>query len=141
MYYQTSVIETSVEYIPDLSDVSKWLLIQLRKKYENSCSKKHGYILRVNKLVEIDKYRISIYNGNVIVNCKIEIDHLLPKKDMLIPYVSSDIKQVFPQGKVITKDNMKIFIPNEYTGSSSQIRIMDIRFQKGKYDCIGSTIE
>jgi hypothetical protein len=141
MYYQTSVIETSVEYTPDLSDVSKHLIVQLRKKYENSCSKKHGYILRVNKLVDIIKYRISIYNGNVIANCKIEIDHLLPQKDMFIPYTSSDVKQVFPQGKVIIKDNMKIFIPSEYSGSASQIRIMDIRFQKGKYDCIGSTLE
>ena len=140
MYYQTSVIETSIEYIPDLTDISKVLLVELRKKYENSCSKKHGYILRVNKLVEIIKYRVSIYNGNVIVNCKIEIDHLLPKRDMLIPYTQSDIKQVFTQGKVIIKDNMKIFIPSEYLGSKPEIKIMDIRFQKGKYDCIGSTI-
>jgi DNA-directed RNA polymerase subunit E'/Rpb7 len=140
MYYQTSVIETSIEYIPDLTDIDKHLLDELQKKYENSCSKKHGYILRVNKLVEITKYKVSIYNGNVIVNCKIEIDHLLPTKGMLLPYTQSDIKQVFTQGKVVIKDNMKIYIPSEYIGSSPEIEIMDIRFQKGKYDCIGSTM-
>lgn len=140
--YHTNIIEIHIEFVANLTDVTEDILTHIKSKYEKTWNKKYGFILNVNKIVELLSNRISIYNGNIIVNCLIEIQHLLPEKNNIIPFSKVNIQQSFPQGMIVSlEDVMKIFIPNEFVISNPEsIMIMDIRFQKGKFDCIGKLI-
>lgn len=132
-----------IEYIPDLNNSSdeQTLLKLYKQKYENICSKKYGYIITVNQVSKIIEKKISIYNGYVIANCIIDVDCLIP---MVGTVFKGIVKQIFPQGMiVIVKNCMKVFIPKDdrYVTKKQEdiveVRIEQMRFQKGKYDCIG----
>lgn len=137
--YHTSIIKINIEFVPNLEEISSDILVHIKNKYENTWSKKYGFILNVNKIVELLSNRISIYNGNTIVICLIEIYHLLPEKNNTIPFSKVSIQQNYPQGMIVLLESvMKIFIPNEFVISNPEsIMITDTRFQKGKFDCIG----
>lgn len=134
-----------VEFIPNdaISSMNDILLL-FKKKYEMTCTKEHGFILEVLSINKIISSTISIYNGNVILECELLIKNLLPVQNQVLV---GRIKQVFPQGIIILIDNcMKTFIPNssiknnKKIGIEIQFVIEQIRFQKGKYDCIGREI-
>ena len=136
------LIISTIEYIPDLNkrENNDEILEIYKKTYENTCSKKYGYIIKVLDIKQIIEKKISIYNGKVIVKCEILIDSLYPKVGLVI---NGNIQQIFPQGMIIiVKNIMKTFIPtknkiNFNIGDEITIKLEQIRFQKGKYDCIG----
>ena len=139
------IINKYIEYIPDLNNVEgeNFLLKLFKEKYENICTKKFGYIIKVSNIEKILEKKISIYNGNVIVNCNIEVECLYPFSGLT---TSGIIQQIYPQGYIIiVKNCMKTFIPCQTAtkdkkyqiGDFVNIKIEQFRFQKGKYDCIG----
>ena len=116
------------------------LLQHLQKTLKYTCSKQYGFILEVHRIVNIHSRKISIYNGNIIVYCSIEVDYLLPQPGKRMKGI---IHQIFPQGVIaIVSDCMKVFIPSEQRRQheSIEFEIVQIRFQKGKYDCIGKLV-
>lgn len=139
------IISKVVEFIPNdsISSMNDILLL-FKKKYEMTCTKEYGFILEVLSVNKIISSTISIYNGNVILECELLIKNLLPIQNQVLV---GRIKQVFPQGIIILIDNcMKTFIPNSSIKNNKKIDIEiqfvieQIRFQKGKYDCIGREI-
>lgn len=122
------------------------LLEHLRKKIQRTCSKQYGFILDILRVVNVKSRKVSIYNGNIIVDCTIEVDHLFPQVGQML---NGTVKQIFPQGLIIlVKDCMKVFIPYSNTQNTQikpeqivEFKIVQTRFQKGKFDCIGQLIQ
>lgn len=136
------IIRKTIEYIPNLSDPLDGLLERFQKKYINTCSKEYGFVLQVIRIVQTLSSKISIYNAHIIVECDIEIECLIPKVGEI---VYGNVQQLFPQGVILIVQNcMKTFIPSpkkQYIKNQQvTFRIEQTRFQKGKYDCIGSEI-
>jgi DNA-directed RNA polymerase subunit E'/Rpb7 len=135
------VIQRTTEYRPSLRLDETQLLVHLQKQLQYTCSKHTGFILEVIRVTQIHSRKISIYNGNIIVDCSIEVDRLLPEVGQRIQGV---VKQTYPQGLIIIVCNcMRVFLPcsghqtvkpDDYV----DFEITQIRFQKGKYDCIGT---
>jgi DNA-directed RNA polymerase subunit E'/Rpb7 len=141
----TCRIIRSIEFTPDLKRINDGLLEKFKARYENTCSKSYGYILEVNRIIRTVSSKLSIYNGNLIMECEIEVRCLLPQVNAI---VSGLVKQVFNQGIIVMVQGcMKAFIPSPPTASISghaaevgqllEFKVSQIRFQKGKYDCIG----
>jgi DNA-directed RNA polymerase subunit E'/Rpb7 len=135
------VIKRLVEYPPSQSDDPKKLLEYLQNTFQYTCSKQYGFIIHVVRIVRIHSQRISIYNGNIILDCDIEVDYILPEVGQKM---KGTVKQCFPQGTIVlAHDCMKVFIPNTKNTPKEKMdfEIVQIRFQKGKYDCIGKVIK
>lgn len=136
-------IRKTIEYIPDLRNPIEHLLERFQKRYTNTCSKEYGFILNILRVEQVLSTRISIYNANIIVECEIEVECLIPKAGETAEGI---IQQIFPQGLILLVENcMKVFIPSPKYNYQKQkpleFKILQIRFQKGKYDCIGSEID
>lgn len=150
----TSVININktIEFIPNPKDNSEtyWLSL-FKEKYNSTCNKKYGYILDILKINKVLNSTISIYNGNCILTCEIQIVNLLP---IIHNSIEGIIQKIYKEGIFLLCENcMKIFIPtenlkdNHYSGNLKDfkpkineqiiVKIIDIRFSKGKYDCIG----
>ena len=143
-----SVIKKTIEFVPDLNTRKidpDHLLSIFKENVENTCCQKYGFILRVLEVKDVLSNKLSMYNGKLILNCSIEIEHLLPE---IKAKVFGVVQQKFPQGLIILVQNcMKAFIPCEESilqtieiGDEIEFEISQIRFQKGKYDCIGNLI-
>lgn len=135
------IIRRSAEYPPSHPDSPQQLLEYLQKYFQYTCSKKYGFIVKVLKLSHIHSRKISIYNGNIILDCSMEVNYILPEVGQKMKGV---VKQCFPQGVIaLACDCMKVFIPQikETPTSIVHFEIVQTRFQKGKYDCIGKLIK
>lgn len=131
------IIKRLAEYPPSHPDDSDKLLEYLQKNFQYTCSKQYGFIIGVIRVVCIHSRRISIYNGNIILDCSMEVDHILPEVGQKMKGI---VKQYFPQGVIaLACECMKVFIPSVKSNIDQVIdfEIVQIRFQKGKYDCIG----
>lgn len=144
-------INKTIQFIPNPMDNSEtyWLSL-FREKYNSTCNKKYGYILDILKINKVLNSTISIYNGNLILTCEIQIVNLLPEIHKSIEGI---IQKIYKEGIfLLCKNCMKIFIPIENLKPPKDIKvndfkpkinekiiveIVDIRFSKGKYDCIG----
>jgi predicted RNA-binding protein (virulence factor B family) len=87
-----------------------------------------------------------MYNGNIIVTCLLNIRSLFPKVGMKLTGI---LHQTFPEGMIVLIQNcMKGFIPHAHSsenierkvGEEIEFQITQIRFQKGRYDCIGQLL-
>lgn len=133
----------SVEIIPDLKHPDHELLRHYKEKYEKTCTKYSGFILEVHRVLRVIRRKLSAYNGNLIVDGVIEITALLPKVGLRTQAV---VKQSFSQGWILFVQNcMKVFVP--FTpdivvnlNDVVDIEVIQIRFQKGRYDCIGKIL-
>jgi len=136
----------SIEFVPDLKYPNDSLLDRYQRRYENTCTKENGYILSVRAIRRILRRKLSAYNGTLVVECEIDVDCLLPRPGQRIQGV---IKQVFAQGWIVLVfDCMKVFVPRGAEGTVDKslqtpvdVEITQIRFQKGRYDCIGKFFE
>jgi DNA-directed RNA polymerase subunit E'/Rpb7 len=131
---QTTVIRQFFEY--PASQESHTLLQHIRQSLERTCSRTHGFILHVVRIIQVHCRKISIYNGNIIADCTVEVQHLLPQ---IGQWMDGIVKQTFAQGSIaLVQDCMKVFLPNVRIQplESIRFRIVQIRFQKGRYDCI-----
>lgn len=143
-------INKTIQFIPNPRDNSEtyWLSL-FREKYNSTCNKKYGYILDILKINKVLNSTISIYNGNLILTCEIQIVNLLPVINRTIEGL---IQKIYKEGIfLLCKNCMKIFIPIETFRTTENnpknfkpkinekiiVEIVDIRFSKGKYDCIG----
>jgi hypothetical protein len=80
-----------------------------------------------------------------MIECEIEVDCLLPVPGQEVQGV---VKQVFAQGWIVLVfECMKVFVPRGSETSVDipllsvvDVEITQIRFQKGRYDCIGKFI-
>ena len=138
----------TVQFVPDLQNLETGLLERYRVSFENTCTKQSGYILRVNHIARILRRKLSTYNGHVIVDCEVDLQCLLPQEGMRL---QGTIRQEFAQGWIVmVQQCMKVFVPREMMHSGTPaykvddpvcVQIVQTRFQKGKYDCIGRFVD
>ena len=135
----------------------------LREKYQNKCLVNYGYILsieNINKIVSDDIGTI-IPSAHILVEISCMV--FLPKIDMTF-HVDIDI--IFTHGIFIHRDKIRILIPmvnmedcwtihKDFTtnrlvhrsdgrvlktGNRIHVRLVDVRFEKDGYSCIGELI-
>lgn len=137
-------LEKTVEFVPDLANPDYNLLDRFRHRYENTCSKESGYILRVHRVLDVRSRKLSAYNGHLLVRAVIEAECLLPETGQ---WVDGVVKQTFAQGWIVlVQECMKVFVPrtDPVPGTALDVdhplrlRLTQIRFQKGRYDGIGA---
>lgn len=138
---ERQLIEATVEYIPDLQQVDHNLLVYFQRQLEGTCTKNHGFIVRVLGVERVLNRTLSIYNGKLIVRANVEVECFLPRAGLQVPGV---IQQVFPQGLIVwVAECMKSFVPlpraSPFTrGTPVHVTLSQLRFQKGRYDCIAT---
>ena len=66
------------------SDYEEHILKKIKINMENTCSYNHGYIISVNKILDIGENMISNANSSVIFNVKYEVDILKPEIDDIL---------------------------------------------------------
>lgn len=131
---QRNTIRRTFEY-PAYQETQS-LFERVRQTLEHTCTKAHGFILKVISIEHVHSRKISIYNGNIITDCTVTIEHLLPQVGQIMDGV---VKQIFAQGCiVVVQECMKVFLPTvrAHILDVLRFRITQIRFQKGRYDCI-----
>ena len=134
-------------------------ILENLKSMEGFCTLKDGYILKVNRLIDVKNNIISQVQGNVIYNVSYEAIVLKPAKDMIL---KGKVCMVFEEGVFVdVKGVLKVLIPiqsdcEEYRyiensflgpegdeikyGTNLSIKITLTKNEKKGYRCIG-TIE
>jgi len=143
------IIPITFEFLPTFDfcddEFSDLILNKIKDTYKFKCTKKYGYILSVISIEKIRKKYISIYNGNVIIDCDILVDNILPKIGEIY---TAEIKNIYLQGLILLlKKCIRVFVPIEnkkldfQVGSNLNFLCSQVRFRKGSWDCIGKLID
>ena len=142
------------EYLDN--NIQMALLNKVRKTWVGKCTKEDGYILSIDRILEISNNYISTSNNSVVFELIISATILKPEIGM--QYIAK-IDKIHPHGLFAYVDNrLKIVIPstklNEYilTGDTYthkihsditlnlegliKIEITALRYEKSKFDCI-----
>lgn len=158
---ETKDIERSIciEHCRLNSDIFHHLNEKSRELLTTSCSKEDGYILSVNKLVQVLDNKISSSNATIIFKLKLNVNVLKPEvgktyKGKITMILSQGIfVEVLNKLKIIiTCHNLKEFdydkTKNTFTkdtlvfkkGDEIDVTISAIRFEKNNFSCIGILI-
>jgi DNA-directed RNA polymerase subunit E'/Rpb7 len=140
------------------SNIMKYILSILKTKYEKTCHESDGLILSIDKIIDV-KNMISKDSCYIIFDINFQATVIKPEKDLVLtlkPSYLLDSKGIF--GKIY--DNINIFVPEikmenwKYSNDSYikknktinkdtliQVKIIDIKFNSTKYNCICSLLE
>lgn len=139
-----SKIPITIELLPNQVSLDKnrfdqILLETIKTQYTHKCTRQYGYILRVLRVLHIHKKFLSIYNGNIVVNCEVEVNNLIPEIGKSYQAV---IRNIYPQGLIVLVENcIRVFIPGQFSNKKVNQQIhfkcIQVRFKKGTWDCIG----
>lgn len=135
-------------------DITPLLIKKL--KADKYCSEKHGYIIDIENIISFTS-AISRINGHNIVDV---LFNALTIKPTIGKEFECIVNMIFPQGIFAEYMNIQIVIPaSELTefvydnqtffksdkvikiGDKIKIRIVNTRYKKHKFSCIGSLIE
>lgn len=141
------------------SNISYHLLQKIRSM-EGKCTFDYGYIITVNKIVELGENIIAPANSLVVYNVKYEADTIKPEKGMEL---RGEICMVFQHGVFVDiLKKLKVLIPvaslegytftgdsfvskeddeNIKVGSEVNIRITIVKYDKKSFSCIGELIK
>jgi DNA-directed RNA polymerase subunit E'/Rpb7 len=138
--------------------LNKHILTKLREVSENECSKDHGYVLKVNKLLKIVDNYISNVNSELIFIVEYDADVVKPQINDIF---EDDIFLILRNGIFFNiKNKFKVLIPPDalsdyifdsdnksYThkdhatvlcsGMRCRVQITGVRYMNRKYDCFG----
>jgi DNA-directed RNA polymerase subunit E'/Rpb7 len=138
--------------------LNKHILAKLREVSENECSKDHGYVLKVNKLLKIVDNYISNVNSELIFIVEYDADVVKPQINDIF---EDDIFLILRNGIFFNiKNKFKVLIPpdalSDYTfdsdnksythkdhatvlrsGMRCRVQITGVRYMNRKYDCFG----
>lgn len=135
------------------------LLKKIKDSIEGECTKEHGHILKINKLVKIYDNMISSANSDIVFTVLFEAETLKPE----IGYnLSGNVCMILPSGIFVNiQDKLKVLIPrnelNDYIYNASNtcynkndisikngdivtVCISGIRYTKQNFSCFGSLI-
>ena len=142
------------------SNISYHILQKIRQNMEGKCTLDYGYIISVNKIVELGENIVAPANSLVVYDVKYEAVTIKPEKGMEL---SGEICMVFQHGvfaDILKK--LKVLIPvgsmEEYTfsgdsfvskeddenievGSEVNIRITMVKYEKKSFSCIGELVK
>jgi DNA-directed RNA polymerase subunit E'/Rpb7 len=137
------------------------LLEKIRDTTANECTKEYGYILSVERLVEIIDNRISAANSDIIFTVKIEVRTLKPDVGTELTGI---VCMVVRHGVFLSVENdkLKVLIPfksmagynynSEETcydkeekrikqGDTLSVIIVGSKYSKQNYSCYGTLVE
>jgi len=115
-------------------NIMKNLFLKLSELTNDNCSKEYGFIIKINKLIEIVDHKIGRANIDNIFHVKFEASVLKPRKDVIV------------QGKVVMiyEDGIFISILNRQNMLIPRSKLNNYNFQKDKTSYIhnntGNTI-
>ena len=157
-----TIIERKITIEPEFlySDLRQKLFDKVKTVYENECSQENGYILKVNKIVNIKDNYISNVNSSIIFILDIDVDVLKP--DINSIYVDK-VSMIFVGGLFINiKNKIKVLIPvsslTDYKFDAStksfirndkivvkendeiKVKITGIKYSKKNFNCFGELI-
>lgn len=157
-----ALIPVEISLVPEQMDhyYQDHIMKVIREKYQNKCLIDYGYILSIDKIHKIlsDDIGTIIPSAHVLVEIQCMV--FLPKIGMMF-HVDIDI--IFAHGIFIHRDKIRILIPmvnledswsiqKDFTtnrlvhksdgrvlkkGNHILIRLVDVRFEKDGYSCIG----
>ena len=156
-----TIIERKIHLEPEFlySGLNSKLLDNVKKVYENECTKETGYILKVNKIVKIKDNYISNVNSSIIFVVDIDVDILKPEINAVY---TDKVSMIFSGGLFINIMNkIKLLIPisslSDYSFDPStktfvkcksvikendeiKIKITGIKYSKKNFNCFGELI-
>jgi DNA-directed RNA polymerase subunit E'/Rpb7 len=157
-----TIIERKITIEPEFlySDLKAKLFDTVKNAYENECTQENGYILKVNKIVNIKDNYISNVNSNIIFILDIDVDVLKPdinsiytdKVSMifgggLFINIKNKIKVLIPVSSLINYKfdaSTKTFIKNDKTvvkeNDEIKVKITGIKYSKKNFNCFGELI-
>jgi DNA-directed RNA polymerase subunit E'/Rpb7 len=139
-------------------NLNRHILTKLREVSENDCSKDHGYVLKVNRLLKIVDNYISNVNSELIFIVEYDADIVKPQ---IHDIFEDDIFLVLRNGIFFNiKNKFKVLIPpdalTDYTfdhdnrsyvhkdntivlrsGMRCRVQITGVRYMNKKFDCFG----
>lgn len=146
------------EYLDN--QIYKHLLEKLNKTYKNECSKDTGYILNINKIININNNYISPANSNIVFDVTVDATILKPEKDL---QVEGKVFMVFNNGIFIEViKNFKILVLKTsligykfdqqkltYTKGKKiiknddiiKVKISGVKYEKKTFCCFGEMLE
>jgi DNA-directed RNA polymerase subunit E'/Rpb7 len=157
-----TIIERKITIDPEFlySDLKVKLFDKVKTVYENECTQENGYILKVNRIVNIKDNYISNVNSNIIFILDIDVDVLKPDINKIY---TDKVSMIFGGGLFINiKNKIKVLIPisslTNYKFDAStktflrsdktsikendeiKIKITGIKYSKKNFNCFGELI-
>ena len=148
------------------SNIRTHLLNEIKKNTENECNKEHGYILQVNRIVEIEKNNISSASSDIVFTVIFEALTLKPtqgdKFESKIVVILSNNQGILVNVRdkfmvIIPATNIGEFVFDVYEGVKTirnpeqtrsymendilKIEIRDVKYEDKVFKCVGSMIE
>lgn len=142
------------------SNIAYHLLQKIKRNMEGKCTLDYGYIITVNKIVELGKNMIAPANSLVVYDVKYEAETIKPEKGMEL---NGEICMVFPNGVFVDVLNkLNVLIPvssldgytffndsfvsdkdedNIKVGSNVNIRITMVKYEKKSFSSIGELVK
>lgn len=137
------------------NNIEKHILDKLKKTMEGKCTLDNGYIINVNKIINLGDNKIGRANSLVVFNLTYEAEILRPQKgDILFGTVC----MIFHHGIFVNvKGKMKVLIPATSMSSyvynhidntfgpiskdtEISIEIVMIKYEKKQFSCIGKLL-
>lgn len=137
-------------------DIEHNILLKLKKTMEGRCTFDNGYIITVNKIINVGSNTIGSANSLIIFDITYEANTLRPEKGVVL---SGKVCMVFKHGIFVDIcGKMKVLVPsnfiegyeyqqdsNSFTFLESIIKndvevsvdIVDMKYDKKQFSCIG----
>lgn len=143
------------------SNIKNHILEKLKIKFINTCTKRYGYIFKVNRIIEFFDNSISSACHGTNFNITFEIDTLKPEINKIF---SGIVCMVISKGIFINiYDKMKVLVPldkmngyiydqssNSYTKNTNNsiiglnsivsVKIIGIKYSKKEFSCFSELI-
>jgi DNA-directed RNA polymerase subunit E'/Rpb7 len=142
------------------SNIQQHLSNKIREITKNECSNENGYILSINKIVEITNNYISSANSDIVFTVKFEANILKPEIGMVM---NGCVCMILPRGIFVdVQEKLKVLIPKtslvNYTLDNAKmcyesethrickddlidIKIEMVQYSEKTFICIGSLVE
>lgn len=153
------ILSTFIEAEKMNNKIKETLFQSIQKKYENTCSENNGYIINIVKLNNIIDSKLS-EDVQLHFTCNCNVNILKPSvKDQ----IKFKVTMMFIHGIFCQLNNLKVLIPHDqlkkFTFDSKNkiyisedkkteikindeiiVEIIDIRYKKKNFNCIGKII-
>jgi len=127
---------------------------------ENECTKEHGYIIEVKRIIRIKDNWISSANSDIVFNVIFEAETLKPEIGLQL---QGEVCMIFPNGILLNIQNkLKFLIPLEslkgyvlnrvemcfdkeqkkiQNGDALTVEVVEIKYKENNFMCFGNLIE
>jgi DNA-directed RNA polymerase II subunit RPB7 len=148
--------KVSIEAMYLDKDIKDHILVKLKKNMEGRCTFDNGYIITVNKIINVGSNTIGSANSLIIFDITYEANTLRPEKGVVL---TGKVCMVFKHGIFVDIfGKMKVLVPsnfiegyeyqqdsNSFTCLKSIIKndvevsvdIVDMKYDKKQFSCIG----